>query len=264
MDEKLNYLQNNLKKLKKVAVAFSGGTDSTFLLRVAKDILKDNVIALTINSPYQKNLEIENAKNIAKKIKVTHIIINLKLSDLDKSVKNDRNRCYYCKKVIFSKIKNIAEKRKINYILDASNTDDLKDYRPGRKALEELEVLSPLIDANLNKTDIRNLSKKLKLETWDKPSDSCLASRLPYGHIITAKKLEMIKKAEQIIQSIGIIQTRVRLHEDIARIEVDKKEIPRILKNSKKITNHFKIIGFDYITLDLQGYRTGSLNEVLD
>ena len=179
---------------------------------------------------------------------------------------NPANRCYFCKKELFSKLKGIADaaaKEKINYVLDASNFDDLKDYRPGRMAAKELGIRSPLAEVGITKQEIRLFSKKFGLPTWDKPAQACLASRIPYGNKITEKELTKVDNAENFLRQIGLRELRVRNHGEMARIEVSQKHFPIVFKNNKKIIQKFKEIGFTYITLDLQGYRMGSLNEVL-
>ncbi|MFO8017828.1 MAG: ATP-dependent sacrificial sulfur transferase LarE [Promethearchaeia archaeon] len=259
---KFRNLKKILKKMEKVAIAFSGGVDSSFLLRVSQVILKDNVIAITSNSPTFPRDELDFTKKLAKKWGFEHIIIKSKEMENQNFVKNPKDRCYFCKQELFSKIKKLAEKKRINYVLDGTNYDDLGDYRPGIKALEELDIISPLKEVQLTKKEIRALSKKMSLETWDKPSLACLSSRFPYGVKITQKKIKKIDKAEQLIKDLGIHQVRVRFHGEVARIEIEKNDFQVILKNSD-IVDKIKKLGFTYISLDLEGYRTGSLNEPL-
>lgn len=261
---KLEQLKNNLQKMGKVAIAFSGGTDSTFLLKVAYDVLGENAIAITTNASTFPKIELEQAKQFAEKIGIEHIIIESEEIENEKISKNPNNRCYYCKKEMFSKMKQIANRKKINYLLDGSNTDDVSDYRPGMKALRELDIISPLIKVSLNKKEIRELSKMINLDTWNKPAFACLASRFPYGVKITKSRLEQVEKAELHLYHLGMKQFRVRYHNDIARIEVSKDDFETVLKNSDEITQRFKELGFKYVTLDIEGYRTGSLNEVLE
>lgn len=247
--------------MKRILIAYSGGADSTFLLKVAYDVLGDNVIAVTAtSSTYSKN-ELNLTKKFTKKIGVHHIVIKSDEMKNESFLKNTPNRCYYCKRELFSKIKKIADSHKINNILDGSNVDDIKDYRPGAKALIEHGVISPLKEAKLTKKEIRELSREMHLKSWNKPALACLASRFPYGTRITKGRLRQVEKAEAFLSNLGLNQIRVRHHDEIARIEVAKDDFPKILKHAKKITQKFKKIGFTYITLDIEGYRTGSLNE---
>lgn len=265
-NRKLNKLKKELKKMSSVVVAFSGGVDSTFLLKVAYDVLGDNVLAVTAKSETYPEQELKEAKYLAKFIGVKHKIIETKELLNKNFSQNPANRCYFCKKELFSKLKEIAKiakDQKIKYVLDASNFDDLGDYRPGRTAAKELGVISPLAEAGLTKKEIRFFSKELGLPTWEKPSQACLASRIPYGNEITVKELTKVDRAENFLKESGFNELRVRNHGEIARIEVPQKYFELILKNNEKIAQKFKELGFAYITLDLQGYRTGSLNEVL-
>lgn len=249
-----------------VAIAFSGGVDSTFLLKVAHDVLGNKVLAITAKSETYPDSELKEAKYLAKLIGVRHQILETKELQNKDFYQNSANRCYFCKKELFSKLKKIfgaTEKKKINYVLDASNFDDLKDYRPGRIAAKELGVRSPLAEAGITKKEIRFLSKGLGLPTWEKPSQSCLASRIPYGHEITEKELKKVDKAENFLEQLGLKELRVRNHGEIARIEVPQKSLRFVLKNNKTIAQKFKELGFAYTALDLNGYRMGSLNEVL-
>ena len=247
----------------RVAIGFSGGVDSSFLLKIASEILGKNAVAVTISSSIHPEKELEKGKKLAKMMNVKHLIINLDIGEIEQFKENPSNRCYHCKKHIFSKIKEAAKKENANHVLDASNYDDLQDYRPGMSALEKLGVISPLIDVKLTKKEIRDLSKKINLDTWNKPSFACLASRFPYGINITKKRLMMVEKAENFIQSLGVKQFRVRYHTETARIEVPKNDFQTILKHTEEIVKQFKELEFKYITLDIEGYRTGSLNEVL-
>ena len=261
--EKLEKLRENLKKMDNVAVGFSGGVDSAFLLKTAHDILGDKVIAVTAISPLYTNKEIEESRYFANNIGVQQRFIKSKYEDIEKISKNPVNRCYYCKKNLFSKIKKFAKKENIAFVLDGSNADDVEDYRPGLKAINELGVVSPLIDVGLTKREIRDLSKEMNLDTWNKSESACLASRFPYNTEITKSRLEKIQKAEDFIRELGVKKFRVRFHEEIARIEVPKYNFKIILNHSDEIVKKFKELGFIYITLDIKGYRSGSLNEVL-
>jgi len=260
--DKLEQLKNNLKKMKSVVIAYSGGVDSTFLVKVAFDELGDNAIAFTATSSTYPKRELDQAKKFTKQIGIKHIIINSEETEIDNFSKNPINRCYFCKKELFSKIKQIASEKHFKYVLDGSNVDDASDYRPGMKALEELGVISPLKDVGLTKQEIKDLSRKMQLDTWDKPAFACLASRFPYGIEITKSRLEAVEKAESFLSSLDIKQFRVRYHNKIARIEVNKDDFQLVINHSNKIVKRFKELGFKYITLDIEGYRTGSLNEV--
>ena len=248
--------------MKNVVIAFSGGVDSSFLLKVSQIVLKDNVIAITSNSATFPLSELEFTKKLAKNWGFKHMIINSKEMENKNFVNNPKERCYFCKHELFTEIKKIAEKRNINHILDGTNYDDLGDFRPGLKALEELGIKSPLKDVKLSKNEIRKLSKKLNLETWNKPSLACLSSRFPYNTKITKKRIKKIEKAEKIIKDLEIPQVRVRFYGETARIEIEKDDFELILDNLD-IVESIKNLGFNYVSLDLEGYRTGSLNESL-
>ena len=254
-------LRKMIKSYDDVVVALSGGTDSCFLLKVAKDELKENVLAITIDSPFFLKKDIDEAKRFVKKHEINHKIIPIQTEDINTFLKNKSDRCYHCKRELFKKIKEIANEKEISIVIEGSNRDDTDDYRPGLIALKELGIISPLKEVGLTKNEIRFLSKKLGIKTWDKPSSACLASRIPYNSKITISKLRTIEQAENFIHYLGIKQCRVRHHNTIARIEVLKKDSDIILKNAKDISKKFKSLGFKFITLDINGYRTGSLNE---
>ena len=263
---KLKKLEKVLQKMNKVLIAYSGGADSTFLIKVAVDTLgKENVLAVTAKSPTYQASELKDAKENAKTIGVRHLIIDTQELKNPEFSSNPGNRCFYCKDELFGELKSIANKKGFDFVSDASNIDDLYDYRPGAKAKEKHGVSSPLQDAGFSKRDIRVFSKKLGLATWDKPAMACLASRFPYGDKIEVDKLKRIETAEYFLQGMGFKQVRVRCHGDAARIEVLPGQIKRLNKDEirGKIVKKLKALGFLYITLDLQGYRTGSLNEVL-
>lgn len=249
-----------------LAVAFSGGVDSTFLLKVAYEVLKDRVLAVTARSSTYPEREFKEAMSFVQGLGARHIVIISEELDIGNFSANPINRCYFCKKELFTKIIEVAFENNINHVADGSNIDDLDDYRPGLTALKELAVLSPLREAGLTKEDIRILSKEAGLSTWNKPPFACLASRFPYGQEITREKLDMVDKAEQYILDMGIKQVRVRHHGDIARIEVTADERSRFFdaELSDMIYDKFKQIGYKYTALDLKGYRTGSMNETLD
>lgn len=265
LEKKYEKLKSILQDLESVAIGFSGGVDSTFLLKVAKDTLGDNVLAVTARSSTYPEREFLEAKKYAKSFNAKHEVIVSEELDIEGFSKNPIDRCYHCKSELFTKIHAVAKEKGYTYVLDGSNLDDVGDFRPGMKAAKELGVRSPLKEAEMTKDDIRVLSQKLDLPTWNKPAFACLSSRFPYGNEITEEKLSMVEKAEDYLRSLGIIQTRVRHHENIARIEVDPKERKKFFddKVMDQVGKTLKGFGFTYVTLDILGYRSGSMNEVL-
>lgn len=264
--DKYRVLQENLKALGSAAVAFSSGVDSTFLLKAAQEALGDKVIAVTASSCSFPKRELEEAKAFCEKNGIRQIIVESEELDIDGFRQNPKNRCYLCKHELFEKIWEIAKENGMNAVAEGSNMDDNGDYRPGLIAVKELGVSSPLRQAGLSKAEIRELSKEMGLPTWDKQSFACLSSRFVYGETINEQKLGMVDKAEQLLLDMGFHQVRVRIHGNIARIEVLLEEITKIVeeKNRMKIASKLKEYGFDYVTLDLLGYRTGSMNETLE
>lgn len=258
---KFSLLKKIIAKMRLVLVAYSGGVDSSFLLKVAKDVLGDNVLAVIATSPTYTKSELKEAVGFCKKYRIKYLVIETEELNNPQFSANPKNRCFYCKDELFSRLKKIAEARKIKYIIDGSNADDTRDFRPGRKAKEKHNVRSPLQEAGLTKDEIRRLSKDLGLATWNKPSLACLASRFPYNTQITKRDLSRINTAEDFLRGLGFRQVRVRHYDSLARIEVPKADITKILSTpSQKIVNKLKELGYNYITLDLEGYRAGSMN----
>jgi uncharacterized protein len=262
--DKLKQLRYLLNGLKSCVIAYSGGVDSTFLIKVAYDTLGQHALAVTATSSTYPKRELEDAKRYAEEIGIPHVVIHSEELDIPEFSDNPSDRCYYCKKELFKKIQQIAKEHHLNVVLDGSNADDTFDYRPGARARKELGIRTPLKEVGLTKQEIRQLSSNLHLKSSGKPAFACLASRIPYGVKITRERLKQVETAEDYLFSLGIRQCRVRYHNHIARIEVPLDEIPTILTHTQKIIKRFKTLGFTYITLDLEGYRTGSLNEVLD
>ena len=262
---KLEKLKEYLKKLESVAVAFSSGVDSTFLLKVAHDTLGDKAIAVTAESASFPKREKKEAEEFCKKEKIRHFVIKSEELTIDGFRQNPINRCYLCKSHLFKEIIDLAKKENIKEVAEGSNTDDNGDYRPGLKAIAELGIKSPLRYAEMSKDDIRILSKEMGLSTWKKPSFACLASRFVYGEEISEEKLLMVDKAEQLLLDLGFEQVRCRIHGKMARIEISPDQFNKILDSEirNKIYDEYKKIGFSYVSLDLKGYRTGSMNEIL-
>lgn len=263
--DKLNHLKTILRDMGSVLVAFSGGVDSTFLLKVAFDTLGGKAAALTALSPTYPEREFQEAKDLARRIGARHIIVKSNELLIPNFADNTDKRCYYCKSELFEICNEKAKELGFVSVADGSNIDDLGDYRPGREAAKKLGVRSPLVEAGLSKPEIRELSCIIGLETWGKPSFACLSSRFPYGTKITEERLDRVEKCEDILRNLGFSQFRVRYHHEIARIEVPPAEINRFLEEGIRdvIVKGFKEHGFTYITLDLQGYRIGSMNERL-
>lgn len=264
LKKKYSRFTDILIALKKVLIAFSGGADSTFLLDRSISILgHNNIMAVIAVSETYPLDELKLAEKFCKHNKINYKVIRTNELKISKFIKNPPERCYYCKKELFTKLKKITKKYKFDYIIDGTNIDDFKDFRPGLKAKKELGIISPLAMAKLTKQDIRELSKKFKINTFNKPSLACLSSRFPYGSEITIEKINMVGKAESFLKKLGLITLRVRHHKNIARIESNPSNFNKILLNKNTILKYFKKIGYKYITLDIEGFRSGSMNEVL-
>jgi uncharacterized protein len=260
---KYEKLRSILKSYPSLIVAYSGGVDSAFLLKVAYDILDKKVLAVLAVSSSLSKREKDSAIKLLKNLGVRYKIVNSEEMKDENYIKNAPNRCYSCKMELFTKLTEIAKEEKIKDIADGFNTDDLKDYRPGAQAAREFKIHHPLQEAELTKMEIRELSKILNLPTWDKPSAPCLSSRIPYGIPVEESTLRKIEMAEDFLKDLGFKILRVRHHNNIARIEISEEELPKLIEIRKIITKKFKEIGYVYVTIDLEGYRMGSANEVL-
>ncbi|SJZ70451.1 ATP-dependent sacrificial sulfur transferase LarE [Selenihalanaerobacter shriftii] len=264
-ERKYNKLKGYLANLENLVIGFSGGVDSTFLLKVAYDVLGDNVLAITSSAETYPDEQLKEAKDLVEEIGAPHLVTYTEELDNEKFVKNPPRRCYYCKSELFKSLKKIAKEEGYNNVADGANYDDISDYRPGADAARELEILSPLKEIGFTKDNIREVSKELGLPTWDKPAFACLSSRFPYGDEITVDKLEMVDQAEAYLRQYSWQQLRVRHHdENTARIELNSEDFEQLLDLREELIAKFKEIGYVYITMDLEGYRTGSMNEVLN
>lgn len=263
MESKLDSLRGIIGDMGSAVVAFSAGVDSTFVAAVAADVLGERALAVTGVSPSIPQSEVDEAKELARLIGVRHVLLDTSEMDRPGYVENSPQRCYHCKTELYSLLEEMAARDGFDFVLDGCNMDDLGDHRPGRVAAAEHRVRSPLIEAGLTKAEIRELSKERGLPTWDKPAMACLSSRIPYGTPVTVEALDQVGAAEAFLRSLGFRQLRVRHHGDVARIEIEADVLPDVLEHRERIVRRLKNLGYKYVTLDLAGFRSGSMNEAI-
>ncbi len=258
-------LRRILRDMNSAIIAYSGGIDSAYLAVVAADELGDRALAVTGESPSYPDFQRQDALAVVEQFSIPHEFVNTEEIHDPNYLANPANRCYFCKHELFTKLSALAASRDYAFVCDGNNADDVGDYRPGRQAARELNVRSPLIEAGLTKAEIRRLAQAAGLPIWDRPASACLSSRIPYGMPVTIEKLSVIERGEARLRALGFQQMRVRHHGDIARIEIAQAEMPRALnvEMAQRIAAAFKQLGFKFVALDLEGYRTGALNEVL-
>ena len=266
LEQKYGQLLDRIASTGKAAVAFSGGVDSVFLLYAAHQALRDQVLALTVSLHAVPKKELKEAVSFCEKYGISHLIETVDEFAIEGFSENPPNRCYLCKKALFSRMLEVAQEEGYDILMEGSNVDDQGDYRPGLLALKELKIQSPLKDAGFTKADIREMSKRLGLPTWDKPSMACLASRFVYGETITPEKMQMVEEAEDYLTGLGFIQRRVRMHGNLARIELLPEELPRLMEENRyqQVQKKLTELGFLYVTLDLNGFQSGSMNKGLN
>ena len=260
---KYEILKEILANISSLVVAYSGGTDSTLVLKVAHDVLGDKVVAITAVSASLPEADRLEAQQIARQIGAKHILVESDETSDPEYLANTPNRCFFCKKETYGKLSAYARQHGFRTIADGTNADDIGDYRPGRQAAREYDVRSPLLEAGLSKADVRQLAKELGLPNWNKPATACLSSRIPYGTIITTEALSQVERAEILLHGLGLRQMRVRHHGQVARIEAEPGDFPVLLDHRDEIVTALKAIGYAYIALDLSGFRSGSMNDVI-
>lgn len=265
IDQKETKLRSIIRKMESVIVAYSGGVDSSYIAYISRKELGQNALCVTGVSPSLSQHELVNAQELARQFQFSHELIDTEETSDPRYLSNDVNRCYFCKTELYDKLFSLAKLRNIDQIVDGSTIDDTHDYRPGRRAAVEHSVRSPLIEAGLSKAEIRMLSQRVGLPTWDKPASPCLSSRIAYGTPVTIKRLSLVERGEEILRALGFKQFRVRLHDKLVRLEIAVEEMDKALAREMvdEMSCRFRTLGFKYVTLDLSGYRPGSMNEIL-